>query len=353
MPFSRAFLRMLALAGVWVADAHAQTAQITDLAYTRPDRLVEIEPGRRLNLHCIGRGSPTVILEGGITTALVYWGLVQPAVAHATRVCSYDRAGLGFSDASPRASDAANSVDDLHRLLTAAGSTPPYVLVGWSAGGLYSRLYIYTYPREVVGLVLVDSSHEDQDEMFRSTDPRGFSKEQWDLTFLDASLAKRRACIVAAKSGTITAGSEMFKNCIFHTDQLSAAVQESEDRREMTRAFQSTQHSEEEAFMRSTARQVRGAKHDLGDLPVIVLTRDRFPPPPNATPERLNTMEVRYQKWLGLARELAGMSSRGQQRIVAGAGHEILLDRPQSVIDATLEVLAVARNPHAPRGAGP
>jgi len=337
---------MLTLAGAWAAGAHAQDTQITDLAYTRPHRLVEIEPGRRLNLHCAGKGSPTVIFEGGITTALVYWGLVQPAIARETRACSYDRAGLGFSDASPRATNAANNNDDLRRLLAAARIAPPYIFVSASAGGLYSRLYIYTHPGEAVGLVLVDPSHEDQDEMFRTTAPRSFTQQQWNLAFLDVSLAKRRGCIVAAKAGTITPGSQMFKDCIFHADQLSAAVQESEDRREMTWAFQNTQHSEEESFMRTTAQQVRAAKRSLGDLPLIVLTRDRFPPPTNATPEQLNTMEVRYQKWLGLARDLAAMSSRGEQRVVAGAGHDIELDRPQAVIDATREVLAAARSRH-------
>jgi len=334
---------LLALAGVLFADAHAQTTTISDLAYTRPHHLVEIEPGRRLNLHCSGHGSPTVILEGGITTALVYWGLVQPAIAADTRVCSYDRAGLGFSDASPRATNADNNNDDLQRLLAAARIAPPYVFVGASAGGLYSRLYIYTHPGQVVGLVLVDSSHEDQDEMFRTTASRSFTQQQWDLAFLDVSLAKRRTCIVAAKEGTITPGSELFENCIFHTDQLSHAVQESENQREMTRAFQSTQHSEEESFMRSTAWQVRAAKRSLGDLPLIVLTRDRFPPPPDATRERLNIMEVRFQRWLALARDLAAMSSRGQQRVVTGAGHDIELDRPQAVIDAIREVVAAAR----------
>jgi len=338
------FLRLFTLLGAFVTGAYAQTAQIAGTAYTRPHRLVEIEPGRRLNIHCTGTGSPTVILEGGITTSLIYWGLVQPELASDARTCSYDRAGLGYSDASPRASNAANNVDDLHRLLAAADIAPPYVFVGASAGGLYSRLYIYTYPREVVGLVLVDSSHEDQRDGFRKTDPRGLSETQWDLTVVEPPLAERRACIVAASAGTLTPGSEMFARCIYpHVAQFSTAVQEAEDRRQMTPAFQRTQYSEEEAWLRASAQQVRTAVRSLGDLPLIVLTRDRFPPRESATAEQIALMETRYQMWLGLARDLAAMSSNGQQRIVAGAGHDIQLDRPQAVIDAIREVLAAAR----------
>lgn len=127
--------------------------------YLHPQRLVDVG-GRRLNVICTGAGSPTVILEAGLVADSTAWRLVQPAISRTTRVCSYERAGLGFSDPAPAPRDAAAIVRDLHALLRGAGIAPPYVLVGWSSGGLYTRLYQYRYPEEVVGLVEVDPDSE-------------------------------------------------------------------------------------------------------------------------------------------------------------------------------------------------
>jgi pimeloyl-ACP methyl ester carboxylesterase len=113
--------------------------------------------GRDLFLHCTGEGSPTVILEAGFGDTSDIWDKVQPGVARTTRVCSYDRAGMGQSDPPPTdVRTFGEVVADLHALLTAAGVPAPYVLVGNSIGGLFVRLYAGTYPEETAGLVLVD-----------------------------------------------------------------------------------------------------------------------------------------------------------------------------------------------------
>jgi pimeloyl-ACP methyl ester carboxylesterase len=121
--------------------------------------------GRSLHLRCQGEGSPTVILEaGGFGTPSEVWGAVMPQVAEVTRVCRYDRANnqTGRSDPAPTPRTAADIVADLHALLQAADVPGPYVLVGPSVAGLIVRLYAATYPDDVVGLVLVDASHEEQ-----------------------------------------------------------------------------------------------------------------------------------------------------------------------------------------------
>jgi pimeloyl-ACP methyl ester carboxylesterase len=118
--------------------------------------------GRRLHIHCTGSGSPTVVIEAGASAFAIDWTLVQPDVARARRVCSYDRAGSGWSDARPDVETPARVVADLHALLGAAGERGPYVLVGHSAGGLYVRLYQLEYPGDVLGLVLVDPATEDR-----------------------------------------------------------------------------------------------------------------------------------------------------------------------------------------------
>jgi hypothetical protein len=189
--------------------------------------------------------------------------------------------------------------------------------------------------------VLVDSSHEDQNEGFRKADKPGLTREQFDLLFVEPSLAIRRQCIAAARETPLAPGSELYEKCLYPAvPQFGKAVQEIENRQESTSAFQRTQHSEEEAFMRASAQQVRAIPRGLGNLPLIVLSRDRFPPPENATPEQLERMEAQYQVWLTLARDLTSLSNDGLHRIVAGAGHDIQIDRPQAVIDAVREVLA-------------
>ena len=119
-------------------------------------------PGVSLNLNCTGSGSPTVILDTGLGVPAAGWDLVQPEVAKFTRVCSYDRAGYGWSTPGPMPRTSEQIVKELHALLTAAGEKGPYILVAHSFGGFNVRLYTAQYPNDVAGLVLVDTSHEDQ-----------------------------------------------------------------------------------------------------------------------------------------------------------------------------------------------
>jgi pimeloyl-ACP methyl ester carboxylesterase len=138
-------------------SAAAVTRQSTEIG-PPPGTLVDIG-GRKLHAICSGGGTPTVVLEAGASAFAIDWSLVQPAIAKTTRVCSYDRAGSGWSDEGSTATPA-RIVADLHALVARLGEKPPYVLVGASAGGLYVRLYQHAYPGEVAGLVLVDPAHE-------------------------------------------------------------------------------------------------------------------------------------------------------------------------------------------------
>jgi pimeloyl-ACP methyl ester carboxylesterase len=112
-----------------------------------------------MHIHCTGSGFPTVILEAGASSFSLDWSLVQPEIAKTTRVCSYDRARLGWSDTGGPET-ATNIIDELKALLTAAEEEGPYVLVGASMGGIYVRLFQLRYPERVVGMVLVDPTHE-------------------------------------------------------------------------------------------------------------------------------------------------------------------------------------------------
>lgn len=154
----------IAVAGISNFASAAQTPVpvITDLSYIRPARWVDIGGGRTMNILCVGHGSPTVIFDAGLGDQIRAWAMVQPAIATKAKACSYDRAGLGFSDPSGRPGTAANAVDDLRRLLKASSIQPPYILVGHSLSGMYAQLFADRYRSEVVGMVLVDPVSDDQ-----------------------------------------------------------------------------------------------------------------------------------------------------------------------------------------------
>lgn len=154
------------------------------LAYADP-KLISIGD-RRLSIDCTGKPSPStvILLAGGGRTA-ADWSKTQPAISTFTRVCSYDRAGLGQSDKASTPQTAAEIVADLHALLKAAGEKPPYILAGHSIAGIYARRYSDAYPNEVKAFLFVDSSHEEQFwRLHEVEDPTGPSPGDMGGAFL-------------------------------------------------------------------------------------------------------------------------------------------------------------------------
>lgn len=198
-------------------SAAPESTVVTDVAYIRPARLVDIGNGRRMNLYCVGHGSPSVIFEAGLGDQIRAWAMVQPAIAKITRACSYDRAGLGFSDPSGRPGIATNAVDDLHRLLAAASIKPPYVLVGHSLGGLYMQLFADRHRSEVAGMVLVDPVSFDQGLRYGQLDPFMTSENAKFVQSL------RTDCLPAAQHG-YAGESKLFKDCVGAPDPRFSKV---------------------------------------------------------------------------------------------------------------------------------
>jgi len=155
-----ALIVLLALGG---ATYEAIMAAGDSKRYPPPGQLVDVG-GYRLHLHCIGQGSPTVVLDTGLGAFSLDWGAVQPHIATSTRVCAYDRAGLGWSDPGPTPRSPQQFVAELHALLTKGGVEGPYVLVAHSISGKTARLFASQHPDEVAGMVLVDARHEHVDE---------------------------------------------------------------------------------------------------------------------------------------------------------------------------------------------
>src|SRR5215204_5866600 len=148
---------LAALAGA----TYQSLATRKDLALTPPPgQLVDIG-GYRLHLWCTGNGVPAVVLDTGLGGSSADWGFVQPEVARFTRVCSYDRAGMGYSDSGPMPRTARRIARELVELLNRSRVSGPVVLVGASLGGFSVRLFASEYPGRAAGLVLVDATHED------------------------------------------------------------------------------------------------------------------------------------------------------------------------------------------------
>ena len=168
-------------------------------AYTHPQHLVVVDGTRRLNVFCEGHGTPMVLFDSGLGDTTMSWSYVQGEVAKTTRACSYDRAGYGFSDPPPGASDVTAAVDDIHRLLKAMKPEGPIVYVGHSIAGLYGVALQGEYPDDVAAEVLVDPSYADQAE--RTADPSAPVPKDADQG--PPPWAPMQACLGLAKAGKL------------------------------------------------------------------------------------------------------------------------------------------------------
>jgi pimeloyl-ACP methyl ester carboxylesterase len=322
------------LGSAFLHASEKNTRVIGDAVYLKAQRVVEVEPGRRMNVYCTGHGSPTVIFESGLGDSTRVWALVQPSVAAVTRACSYDRAGFGFSDPSPKPSTGANAVADLRRLLSALQIKPPYVLVGHSLGGMYVKLYAETHLAEVAGLVLVDATEEDVYTRNEQVDPGRHAGRP-------ALLAKFESCL-DAKPSDFVEGSDLYKMCVSgepeprFSEALNAIAIEQYKRR----ATMSAWVSENENVYSVSADEVRAARRSLGDIPMILLRREPSPLQANEPQAQHDAFE---KVKADVSAETAGLSTRGTVRIVKNTDHYIQLDQPDAVTAAILEVVRSAR----------
>lgn len=313
--------------------SRAEDPVITDAVYTRPARMVNVGQGRRMNLYCMGKGSPAVIMDAGMGDSSISWALVQPAISRHVRTCSFDRAGLGFSDAATRAGTAENAAEDLHQLLQAADIGPPYVLVAHSSGGLNARIFADRYRSEVVGMVMVESSHEDQ------------FTEGWAIGSPDQKrkyeefLAEEHGCIALAEKGLVP-GSPEFKRCVGDDadPRNSDAINAAQRAYAITPRWQAAVASERENVASVSVEQVRATRKDYGDMPLFVLIHSPYP---KRDDETQSERDLRTLSWERLHTRMAAMSARGVNMIVPNSGHYIQYDHPQVVVDAVLHALAL------------
>ena len=308
-----------ALLGVALAGAAYQALGMRAEArrFPEPGRLVDIG-GYRLKINCAGQGSPTVILESGLGDGLDEWRRVQPEIARFTRVCSYDRAGYGGSDAGPAPRTSATSTGELHALLRRAGEKPPYLLVGHSIGGYHVRVFNGHYPDEVSALVLVDSTQEDQYELLpgawrsisAAMQKRYQSQSRWAPLYVGLGIARLQLRMQGVQG----------PYRMLQSKYLHARAQELQE-------------------IRTSAEQARASNHIAGK-PLIVLTGGARPDA--LLQGGLSASELQeYQRvWIDdLQLRLARLSARGKRVILPDSGHDVPADRPDAIVSAVRELL--------------
>jgi len=332
-----------AFAGAVLTVAAATAARSADqpdpalAVYGHPQQLVDIG-GRRLNLYCLGQGSPTVILVGGLGSSTFSWRKVHAELAKTTRVCAYDRAGYGYSDPGPLPRDMRHLADDLAALTKAARLRPPYVLVGASIGGMIARHYADTRLDQVGGMVLVDPETEHEERRLEPVSPGFFAK-------LKAQSEVVRACLTATEAGAPTPGSKAATCVITPSPEYPPEVNAHFTETSSHPAFYRESLSEEEEAWGAGSDQVAAAKRSYGDRPLIVLTSSSSDRPDPSHPDPY--FDARTQVVVAMHREVAQLSSRGSERLIPGATHQIMLSVPQAVIDAVNEVVAEVRQGRA------
>ena len=252
------------------------------------------------------------MLESGLGGSSLNWRLVQPKLGKTTRVCAYDRAGMGWSDPSPQPRTPRQIADELHTLLTNAGIAGPYVLVGHSLAGKNVRLFALTHPGQVAGMVLVDARSEYMDANTSAADTRAFKQ---------ALQTQGRLYWVAGRLGI----ARLFGATLLGPPSLPVetrgpcAVPNPAERDHATTS---------EGIARASDDGALQAAPSLGDRPLIVLAAEQT---------------VAHDPiWLEAQRRLAALSSDSRLIIAEGSGHYIQWDHPTLVIDAVRQVIAAA-----------
>jgi len=306
-----------------------------DEIYTRPGTLVPAD-GTRLNLYCMGSGSPAVVFDSGWEDWAPVWTIVQPEVAKWTRACSYDRAGAGFSDPGPLPRTSVRIADELRSALHNGGIEGPYILVGHAFGGDNVRTFAARHPGEVAGLVLVEA------------DVTSSPEERRGQARLIASLRECRDAIAAGKPlpalpgrPARTCAQQFFRGLpeAMWSPELNAKLLElAQTKLAMYDAYISEmeQMPQDETYLEKHSRP-------LGSLPIRVLSTGNHGIHALDQAHPLNAEQQKYEQ--EVAREQAGwlaLSSNAKQLFTDKSSEYIPFDQPNFVVDAIHEVFAHA-----------
>ncbi|HEU5087057.1 MAG TPA: alpha/beta hydrolase [Roseiflexaceae bacterium] len=271
--------------------------------------------GYRLHINCVGTGSPTVVIDAGWGDWSASWSSwVQPEAAKTTRVCTYDRAGMGWSEPGPLPRTAKQFAKELHTLLQNAGIPGPYVLVGHSMGGLSVRMFAHEYATDVAGVVLIESMNPRQAKPAATTTPVPTTSQARSFSIIT----------LPARIGFL----RLFAGPLGLTSGLSPQVQPAYTAFSVTPRYIQTYLLDEGTGMPESLSQA-SAVTTFGDLPLIVLSR-------GLEPDR---------DWQAMQTELLNLSSHSQQVFADKSGHNVQLDQPEAAVAAIVKMVAQLRQP--------
>jgi pimeloyl-ACP methyl ester carboxylesterase len=280
---------------------------------------------RRMHLYCIGQGAPTVVLDAGGGNDWLIWQKVQPELAKTMRVCSYDRAGVGWSEPQPGLRDARNIAMELHQLLIKSGESKPFVLVAASVAGFYARQYVDRYPSEIAGLVLVDASTPQQIQAIPGS-------------AYSAALIKRKHREVMLEWWKEASGWALLMGDCKVEVEPGLERYSGQARAEACRpSYATSWRGEADQFWNSAEEAARA--RCCKDLPVLIISQD-----PN-NPQSTQPPTIR-PVWNSLQEGLKTLSPRARRVIARGSGHGVMIDRPDVVIAGIREISAVATTPN-------
>lgn len=292
------------------------STKLNESEYPPIGKMVDVG-GYRLHINCIGTDGPTVVLDAGMGCNSLEWALVQPEIAKFAKVCSYDRAGYGWSDESPLERTSSNIAVELHTLLHNAGIPGPYILVGHSFGGANIRLYASKYPDEVIGIILVDSAHEDALNKFPMPQVNTNVALFFSYTGLNRILS-------------------YFSNNQETLKMFPKDIQEMSLAQSRHTKFIKTLFSEMINIKKSFA-QLRNAG-DLQDKPLIVITAAKriHYDGTEYTEEQIEELwnDSRIQQ-----KDLVSKSTRGKQVIAEQSDHMINRHQPNIIIESVREIV--------------
>jgi pimeloyl-ACP methyl ester carboxylesterase len=292
--------------GAVVGATYQWFATRKELASTPPPgQLVDVG-GHRLHLWCTGAGRPTVILEAGLGGSSADWGFVQPEIARFTRVCSYDRAGMGYSDPGPSPRTARRIATELAELIDRGGLDRPVVVVAASSGGFDVRVFASDHADRVAGLILIDASHEDQTHEVPRLAP-------WVPLLSSIGIFRLLGLSFGPSPAMLSPSVQRF---ISATRFRAAGYQAAAD---------------EIIHIRESASEVRTSRRKL-PIPVLVVTGARGAD----------------ARWQDLQRDQVTLSERGCQIIAEQSGHLVQIDQPEIVVNAVRAIIDGTRDGSVP-----
>ena len=298
-----AVVLILILAG-WIYEPLAEAADAK--AYPPPGQMVDVG-GYRLHINCTGSGSPTVVIESGWGDMSAAWGWVQPEVAKTTRVCSYDRAGMGWSEMSTQPRTAREFAVELHTLLQKANEPGPYVLVGHSMGGYTVRVYAHDYADEVAGVVFIDPQNISAVEAAPAEPAPKPGQTSLPVLMARIGLARLLAGPLGSIQNLPEAEKQGYRACTVTTHSTQTFLDEGRG-------------------MGEGVAQAR-AVTTLGALPIIVLSRGKNMDADSAA------SQARYLQ----------LSTNSQHFIAENSDHPIMIEQPEAAVAAIVKMVEQVR----------